>query len=372
MFIQFHDSFTKGCFTAADLFENFKYPATHKNSINETQFLYGEHEHNVLESVQGDSRYYHRLDKLGKTWWILANRLQKYHENFLEDGNFKVLGASARGHDDLYSFQAQSPHTEVLASPLTTPTGALNLVTKLLESHCPATFMSATCLSVASAIEMALHSPDPKHLIFSGECVGSEFKRKMFKDLGVFQKTWHGNFANKSFAADRDGMVLGDGASVLAFSKQKTPNSQVEVLGVQTLRDPQVSLTGMAKPRAITSCIDKLLEKVGVSRNEVNCVIGHGSATKQGDAFELKAYEQYFQRNIPKLLSTKWLSGHILGGSMGLSIVLACEMMRQNDLLEMPYPIEFKEYTYPQKLQYFLVGGMGYNGQVAFVLLKRV
>ena len=107
--------------------------------------------------------------------------------------------------------------------------------------------------------------------------------------------------------------------------------------------------------------------------SDIDFIVGHGSATKKGDAAEVEAYQKTFSSSIPPLLSTKWLTGHLLGGSMGASFVLASQIIETQKIPSMPYELMVE--TRKTKLSrdsHFLIVGLGFNGQVACILGKGV
>ena len=49
------------------------------------------------------------------------------------------------------------------------------------------------------------------------------------------------------------------------------------------------------------------------SKNKIDYINTHGTSTPVGDITELKAVSQAFKDKVPKISSTKSLSGHPLG-----------------------------------------------------------
>ncbi len=330
----------------------------------------------ALECEASCSRYYSQLDKLGRMWLCLGKRVQQYQKKQLEIKRVYIHGASARAHDDAYLRSGLEESSKVLTSPMTTPSGALNCVAKDLNSPFMTKLVSATCVSLASALEDYLvhrdTSSDVGFLLLSGECVSSPYKIKMYQNLGVYHSGGE-PFFNKSYAVDRTGMLLADGSSGFLFKQKASKNSILEVLDVNLQRDSASTLTGVASSEFISKSISEALSKNQVKPHDIDFIVGHGSATQKGDDSEMKAYQKAFGESVPSLLSTKWLTGHLLGGSMGASLALASKMVLMKTTPKMPYQLtlQTKKQTSFQK-GIFLVVGLGFNGQVALILGRGI
>ena len=66
------------------------------------------------------------------------------------------------------------------------------------------------------------------------------------------------------------------------------------------------------------------------SRNKVDYINTHGTSTPVGDITELKAVGEVFKDNLPKISSTKSLSGHSLGATSVHEAIYSLIMMKNN------------------------------------------
>ena len=69
---------------------------------------------------------------------------------------------------------------------------------------------------------------------------------------------------------------------------------------------------------------------MATSKNKINYINTHGTSTPVGDITELKAVKDTFGDNIPKISSTKSLSGHPLGAASVHEAIYCLIMMKNN------------------------------------------
>ena len=67
---------------------------------------------------------------------------------------------------------------------------------------------------------------------------------------------------------------------------------------------------------------------LSTSKNKIDYLNTHGTSTPVGDITELKAVGEVFKNNIPKISSTKSLSGHSLGATSVHEAVYSLIMMK--------------------------------------------
>ena len=71
---------------------------------------------------------------------------------------------------------------------------------------------------------------------------------------------------------------------------------------------------------------------LSTTRNKVDYLNTHGTSTPVGDITELKAVGEVFKNNIPKISSTKSLSGHSLGAT-SVHEAIYCLIMMENNFI---------------------------------------
>ncbi len=129
----------------------------------------------------------------------------------------------------------------------------------------------------------------------------------------------------RPFAADRDGIVVGEGAGTVvledyAAAVARGAKIYAEVLGFHTNTDSNhmtnPSVDGMEK------VMRGALRDAGIAASEVDYVNAHGTATAIGDVAESKAIERVVGRDTP-VSSLKGHFGHMMG-ACGVVESIAC------------------------------------------------
>ena len=69
---------------------------------------------------------------------------------------------------------------------------------------------------------------------------------------------------------------------------------------------------------------------LSTSKNKIDYINTHGTSTPVGDITELKAISEVFKDSIPKISSTKSLSGHSLGATSAHEAIYSLIMMKNN------------------------------------------
>ena len=134
----------------------------------------------------------------------------------------------------------------------------------------------------------------------------------------------------RPFDAERDGLVLGEGAGSLVLENLEHARARgakiyAEVLGFGTNSDG----CHITQPNARTMQIamELALADAGIPPSSIGYVNAHGTATQQGDVAESQATRQVFGGNVP-ISSLKSYMGHTLGACGALESWISIEMMR--------------------------------------------
>ena len=69
---------------------------------------------------------------------------------------------------------------------------------------------------------------------------------------------------------------------------------------------------------------------LSTSKNKIDYINTHGTSTPVGDITELKSIGEVFKGEIPKISSTKSLSGHSLGATSAHEAIYSLIMMKNN------------------------------------------
>lgn len=138
------------------------------------------------------------------------------------------------------------------------------------------------------------------------------------------------NLTPKPFDANRDGLVLGEGAGYLVLESEKSVfkrgvTPMAEIVGFGSNCDG----THITQPNSQTMKIamELALKSKNLKIDDIGYINAHATATTLGDIAESIATNELFGENI-NISSTKSYLGHTLGACGGLEAVFSIEMMR--------------------------------------------
>ena len=140
--------------------------------------------------------------------------------------------------------------------------------------------------------------------------------------------------ASRAFDATRDGFVIAGGGGVVVLEELEHALARgakiyAEVTGYGATSDgyDMVAPSGEGAER----CMKLALSTIG--NRKVGYINAHGTSTPAGDVTEVKAVRRVFgEENVPKISSTKSLTGHSLGAT-GVQEAIYCLLMLQDDFI---------------------------------------
>ena len=136
--------------------------------------------------------------------------------------------------------------------------------------------------------------------------------------------------ASRPYDKTRDGFVIAGGAGVLDLeelehAKARGAKIYAELTGYGATSDgyDMVAPSGEGAIR----CMKMSLK---TARNKIDYINTHGTSTPVGDVTELRAVKEAFGDKIPKISSTKSLTGHPLGAASVHEAIYCLIMMKNN------------------------------------------
>ena len=136
--------------------------------------------------------------------------------------------------------------------------------------------------------------------------------------------------ASRAYDKTRDGFVIAGGAGVLVLeeyerAKARGAHIYAELTGYGATSDgyDMVAPSGEGAIRCMKMAL-------ATSRNKIDYINTHGTSTPVGDITELNAVGNTFGDTIPKISSTKSLSGHPLGAASVHEAIYSLIMMKNN------------------------------------------
>jgi len=138
--------------------------------------------------------------------------------------------------------------------------------------------------------------------------------------------------ASRAYDANRDGFVISGGGGLLVLeelehAQKRGAKIYAELVGYGATCDgyDMVQPSGEGAVR----CMQQAMSTVDTPIDYINA---HGTSTPIGDTRELGAIREVFGDNVPKIGSTKSLTGHALGGA-GVNEAIYSLLMMEDDFV---------------------------------------
>jgi 3-oxoacyl-[acyl-carrier-protein] synthase I len=156
----------------------------------------------------------------------------------------------------------------------------------------------------------------------------------MFDAMGALSSKYNDapETASRPYDATRDGFVIAGGGGMVVLEELEHARARgakiyAELVGYGATSDgyDMVQPSGEGAVR----CMQQAMSTV---REPIDYINAHGTSTPVGDMRELEAVRNVFGQNIPRINSTKSLSGHSLGAA-GVHEAIYSLLMMQEDFL---------------------------------------
>lgn len=195
--------------------------------------------------------------------------------------------------------------------------------------------ISSACATSGHCIgnAMELIQMGKQKIIFTGGSDEVHFAlTAMFDAMTALSSKYNDNpvSASRPYDKTRDGFVISGGGGVLVLEEYEHAKARgakicAEITGYGATSDgyDMVAPSGEGAVR----CMQMALS---TSKNKIDYINTHGTSTPVGDITELKSIGEVFKGEIPKISSTKSLSGHSLGATSVHEAIYSLIMMKNN------------------------------------------
>jgi len=270
--------------------------------------------------------------------------------------------------------------TRTMASTATACLGTAYKIRGVSYAISSACATSAHCIgNAAELIQMG-----KQDVVFAGG--GEEIHWStsvMFDAMGALSSSYNDRpeSASRAYDANRDGFVISGGAGVLVLESLSHAEARgapvyAELVGYGATSDghDMVQPSGDGAAR----CMAQALQSVDGPIDYLNA---HGTSTPVGDIAELGAIRQVFGDQMPRIASTKSLTGHALGAAGVNEAVYALLMLREDfisasaniqelDPIAEGYPI-VRELQVDAGLNQVMSNSFGFGGTNCTLVFRR-
>jgi len=188
--------------------------------------------------------------------------------------------------------------------------------------------------------------------------------------------------ASRPFSLNRRGFVVSEGAGCVIiagrdFAAAHGLTSFLEMAGWAMTSDAHHFVA--PNLQTVRRCISESLADAGLPASEVDAINAHGTSTKIGDKIEWEALRDVFGSRIPPVSANKSQTGHAMGASSAIELILAMEGMTQERVLptinyrpDPEIPLDcVPEGARRLEQEYVLKNAFGFGGCNACLVLRR-
>lgn len=244
-----------------------------------------------------------------------------------------IFGTDAVDQSYVDVFLEQKKRTHIFTVPRVMPSGPSGHVSIAMGLEGPVFGVTSACASgnhaFISAVDQIRLGRADVMLAGGAELALVYGPLKAWESLRVLARS-----VCRPFSADRDGLVLGDGAAMAVLesyehAKARGAHILAEIIGVGLSADASdiVNPTVEGPSAAMRNC----LEDAGISADQVDYINAHGTATQANDQTETRAIRQVFgsAADTVSVSSTKSMHGHCLGASSAIELIACVNAIRE-------------------------------------------
>jgi 3-oxoacyl-[acyl-carrier-protein] synthase II len=193
--------------------------------------------------------------------------------------------------------------------------------------------------------------------------------------------------ASRPFDRDRDGFVIGEGGGVavvesLAHALARGATPIAEILGSGLTADAFHISAPEPTGRGAARSMSQAMRNAGVTADEIDYIVAHGTSTSLNDVTETRAIKAAFGPAAYRVAisSPKSMVGHLVGAAGMASVLAAIGAIRDQVIpptANLENPDDECDLDYvplvarPAKVDTVMVNGFGFGGQNAVAVFRR-
>lgn len=273
-----------------------------------------------------------------------------WSESLRQEATALSFGTSAAAMslgETYYRLKTQHPGRQRSLAHLTQlyqPAGQIQILADALSVHGPVHIIANACASGSNAIGNAFHLVKhgrARRAIAGGYDGLSQLVFAGFDSLQALSTT-----LPRPFAADRDGLALGEGAAVLTLERLDDALARgAGILGEITGYGSSTDLHHLTQPHpeglAAFQSMTAACNEADWTPADVDYINAHGTGTPLNDGSEGAAICRWAGDHTPRICvsSTKGGTGHLLGGAGAVEAVI-CLMALHGGWIPPNVPVE--------------------------------
>lgn len=203
--------------------------------------------------------------------------------------------------------------------------GELSILLNLRgPNHCSVTACATSAHSIGESYRLIQHGQADVMLAGGAEAVVCELGIGGFAAMRALStRNENPTAASRPFDRDRDGFVMGEGATVLVLeelerARRRGARIYGEIVGYAATSDAYHLTSPAPEAEGAARAMAEAVREAGIGPGEIGYVNAHATSTSAGDVEEARAIARVLgaERNNRLLVSsTKSMTGHLLGAA---------------------------------------------------------
>jgi 3-oxoacyl-[acyl-carrier-protein] synthase II len=192
--------------------------------------------------------------------------------------------------------------------------------------------------------------------------------------------------ASRPWDRDRDGFVLSDGAGSIVLedfdhAKARGANIYAEIIGFGTSSDAHHMTAPPDDGRGAALAMSNAIADAEINSSDIDYINAHGTSTPLGDVAETIALKSVFGENVPRISSTKSMTGHTLGAAGAIESIFCIKVINEGIIpptinLENPDPLCDLNYTpltsINKEVNIAMNNSFGFGGTNSTLVFKKI
>ena len=252
---------------------------------------------------------------------------------------------------------------------------------------CPTTACAGGPNAIGAAFHRIRDGYEDRMLCGGSESCISPLGIGGFTSMKALSTATDPDAASLPFDARRGGFVMGEGSGVLVLEELEHARARgahiyAEVVGYGANCDAYHFTAPAPGGAGAIDCMKLTLADAGLAPEQVDHINAHGTGTHMNDACETAAIHAVFGAHAKEMtvVSTKSMTGHLLGGAGGIEAVFTALALRDQFApptihYEQPDPECDLDYVpnvgREMKMEYALSNSLGFGGHNAAIALHR-
>ena len=252
---------------------------------------------------------------------------------------------------------------------------------------CPVTACAGGTNAVGDAFHRIRDGYEPVMVCGGAESCISPLGIGGFTSMKALSTATDPDAASLPFDARRGGFVMGEGSGVLVLEELEHARARgahiyAEVVGYGANCDAYHFTAPAPGGAGAIDCMKLTLVDADIAPEQVDHINAHGTGTHMNDACETAAIHAVFGAHAKEMtvVSTKSMTGHLLGGAGGIEAVFTALALRDQfapPTIHYAQPDPECDLDYvpntgrQQEMQYALSNSLGFGGHNACIALRR-